>query len=261
MATSSSQARGRRARRLLEALWDRVPVRSRGPTPHSSVGEVVRAAVKIADRRGLVGVSMREVARALGCSAMAIYGYVETRDDLVALMVDHVLTGIAPPVRGRWRKRIEALARAERALYLAHPWVLDADRLRSGLGPGELQLCDHFIAATSESGLGASDARLLWLAVTSFVRGTARSAVEARRVASGSGGRDAGWWSTAWATFSAVAGDLAELYPSLARVKATGGFDGEDADDASYLEIEATRTFEFGLERILDGVELHLPRA
>ncbi len=250
-----SQARVTSARRLLEALWGREPLRSRGPSPRHSVAEIVRAAVAIADDAGIAGVSMREVARKVGCSPMALYGHVETRDDLLALMVDHTLAKLRPPGPGAWRERVEALARAERSLYVAHPWMLDVDSLRSGLGPGELALGEHFVAATSESGLDVGDAGLLWLTITSFVRGSARAAVEARRVARASALRDADWWATAWAAFADVAGDLAQRYPALARVKAAGGFDGDDPDDAGYLEVEARRTFEFGLQRILDGVE------
>lgn len=217
-----------------------------------TVAEIVRAAVSLADRDGLAGVSMREVAGRLGCSPMTLYNYVATRDDLVTLMVDDVLKSIEPPPPGPWRRRVEGLAHAVRALYLAHPWVVDADWMRSGLGPGELALSEHFVAATSESGLDAKEAGLLWLALTSFIRGSARATIEARRLEDTSGVRDPEWWAAAWAAFSRIAGDIAQRYPALARVKSAGGFDG---DEAGYLEAESLRTFEFGLARLLDGVE------
>ena len=51
---------------------------------------IAAAAVAIADRDGLTGVTMRSVAAALGTSAAGLYRYVASREELVGHMVDLV---------------------------------------------------------------------------------------------------------------------------------------------------------------------------
>ncbi len=48
----------------------------------------MRAAVDLADAEGLPAVSMARVAEALGYSPMALYRYVESKDELLVLMAD-----------------------------------------------------------------------------------------------------------------------------------------------------------------------------
>ena len=54
--------------------------------------------------------------------------------------------------------------------------------------------------------------------------------------------------------FEEVAPDYAERFPFLARIASEGAFEGL-GDGESYLEAEARDTFEFSLERLLDGIE------
>jgi len=78
-------------RRTVELLWspDGAAARS-GPRQRSSVEEIVRAAVGLADAGGLTQVSMRAVAAEVGLKPMGLYTYVPNRDVLIALMVDAV---------------------------------------------------------------------------------------------------------------------------------------------------------------------------
>jgi AcrR family transcriptional regulator len=68
---------------------------------------IVRRALAIADRDGLDAVSMRRVGAELGYSGMSLYGHVANKDELLALLVDHVF-GTVPEVEtgGPWRAAI-----------------------------------------------------------------------------------------------------------------------------------------------------------
>src|SRR5437763_6011780 len=57
-------------------------------SPHDQQQEIAAAAVAIADREGLDAVSMRRVAARLGTGAASLYRYLESREDLLDLMVD-----------------------------------------------------------------------------------------------------------------------------------------------------------------------------
>src|SRR5437764_8785599 len=58
-----------------------------GDPPGPAAG-IAAAAVAIADREGLDAVSMRRVAARLGTGAASLYRYLESREDLLDLMVD-----------------------------------------------------------------------------------------------------------------------------------------------------------------------------
>ncbi|MFC8723449.1 TetR/AcrR family transcriptional regulator, partial [Kitasatospora sp. NPDC057198] len=78
-------------------VWERPePPERRSPAPLSRA-LIVGAALELADADGLEGVSIRRVAAALEVGPMRLYGYVETKAELLELMVDAVYGEIAPP--------------------------------------------------------------------------------------------------------------------------------------------------------------------
>ena len=78
----------------VQLLWGlREPPR-RGPKPSFTLGEVVAAAIDVADGEGLAAVSMARVAHQLGSSTMALYRYVASKDELLLLMSD---AAVGPP--------------------------------------------------------------------------------------------------------------------------------------------------------------------
>src|SRR3954469_22260555 len=106
------------------SIWLRPERPTRGPSPTYSREQITTAAVKIADEGGIAAVSMRRVAQELGAGAMSLYRYIGSKDDLTALMLDHV-EGEDPlpdaPAAG-WRTELTGLAVRARAIMLRHPW-------------------------------------------------------------------------------------------------------------------------------------------
>jgi len=83
--------------------------------------------VSIADLEGLEAVSIRRLARELRSGAMSLYHYFDTRDELLEMMGDAVAGEmLVPSLPSEWRPALEAVARASRATFLAHPWLLPA---------------------------------------------------------------------------------------------------------------------------------------
>ncbi|WP_318552168.1 TetR/AcrR family transcriptional regulator [Kitasatospora fiedleri] len=128
-------------------VWERPePPARRTPGPLSRA-LIVAAALELADADGLEGVSIRRVAAALEVGPMRLYGYVETKAELLELMVDAVYAEIAPdpaddrPARtarstrsGEWREELRAIAGRYRAAALRHEWFIDLLGGRPHLG-------------------------------------------------------------------------------------------------------------------------------
>jgi AcrR family transcriptional regulator len=98
------------------------------PRPRSlSHARLASAALAVIDRDGLTGLSMRSVAKELGMSTMALYRYVDDREELERLVVDLVLGTVdtePPGPEASWQERIEVLVRRLRDAVAAHPEIV-----------------------------------------------------------------------------------------------------------------------------------------
>ena len=231
----------------MELLWGTGAARKRGPRPRLTIEQLTRAAVDIADAEGLAALSMRRVAEQLGMRTMSVYTYVPGKAELIDLMVDAVLgeTIDGEPATAGWRPALERIARRNRALYVRHPWLLQVVTVRPAMGPNLIAKYDHELRAVAELGLDEIEMDLVVALVTDYVYGAARSAVEAAQVRQRSGQSDETWWS--------INGPLVERvfdparYPLAARVGPLAG--------AEYgAAVDPERAFDFGLERVLDGL-------
>ena len=127
------------------SIWLRPARGSRGPAPTQSRNSIVEAAVALADAAGIAAVSMRAVAAALGISAGALYRYLSSRDDLLALMSDSVVGEMRPyPTANQdWLDSMLQLARRQLELYRRHPWLLDLLGQSTHAGPESLAWFDN----------------------------------------------------------------------------------------------------------------------
>ena len=129
-------------------IWMRPEHAGTGRPARRSREEITAAAIAIADREGLDAVSMRRVAAGLGTGAASLYRYVETREDLLDLMID--ATGgeyaFAEPT-GDWLADLLAIGDQARAIMRRHPWLPSLLITHSVLGPNGLVLLEHVLAA------------------------------------------------------------------------------------------------------------------
>jgi AcrR family transcriptional regulator len=230
--------------RTLALLW-RVPTPARrGPRPRFDVDAVVDAAIALADEQGLGALSMRALAARLGMSAMTLYGYVPGKDELLDLMLDALyarMTRSPWPAGAGWRERASAVAEANRALFVAHPWAAAVSTARPPLGPGLMAKYEHELAAFDGAGLGDVDRDSALSFLLAFVQGCAVAAADAAQAP----GTDAEWWEQAGPLLARAVDP--ERYPLAARVGAAAG----EAHGSAY---DPAHAYAFGLERVLDGL-------
>ncbi|WP_103956516.1 TetR/AcrR family transcriptional regulator [Nonomuraea solani] len=234
--------------RSLALLWRTSERASRKGKPELSVDRIVRAAIEVADAEGLQALSMRRVAERLGVGTMSLYTYVPGKPELFDVMLDTVYGETARPqdVPGGWRGRLEQIARENWALYLRHPWLLQVAASRPALGPNVTAKYDYELTAIDGIGLSDLEMDSVITLVTGFVHGAARGAVEAAQAESRTGVSDEQWWA-AHAPFLSRIADVSN-YPTAARV-------GQAAGEALNAAYSPEHAFEFGLERVLDGIE------
>ncbi len=234
----------------LALLWGEPPASAsaprKGPRRRRDTREIVDAAIAIADADGLPALTMRRLAGALDVAPMTLYTHVPTKEVLLDLMLDAVYLRMPRRPFGRrgWRRRLQEVADANRALLREHPWAATLGVTRPPLGPGVMAKYEHELTALQGLGLDdvEMDAALTFL--LGFVAAAVRAEQQAAAVAA-SGADDAAWWAANAPLLERVM-DPAR-YPLAARVgAAAGAAHGSAADpDAGYA---------FGLARVLDGL-------
>lgn len=235
--------------RTLELLWRSVlgePQGKRGPRQKVTVDQVVEAAIALADEDGVDALSIRKVAERLGIGAMSLYTYVASKSQLVDLMIDSAVGSIPrPALSDDWRASLRSIAEHEYAHYLRHPWALQVDTSRPPLGPGISYRYEYQLSAVEGIGLTDLEMDSVVTLVAGFAAGAARSAVDAVRGRETSGQSDTEWWEANLPVLTRVMDGLS--FPLSGRVgQAAGEYDQAPSNPA--------RAFEFGLERVLDGV-------
>jgi AcrR family transcriptional regulator len=243
--------------RSLALLWRTKREPTRGPKPSLAIEQIIDAAIDIADAEGLPAVTMRRVAEQLSVGAMSLYTYVPGKAELLDIMLDQVYgeKRIADDPANDWRARLEAHARADWELCQRHPWVLQVSEARSLLGPNEIAQFESALRAVSGLGLSGREMVSIVSLVTSYVRGAAQVAIDAARVAEQTGVTDEQWWE-ARAPILDQYFDPAN-FPTLASIDIAGGFDPAASGVNYHLQL-ALESFEFGLQRVLDGIAVFI---
>lgn len=239
---------------LIAAGWGVGGTPQRGPRRELTVGQIVGAAVDLADAEGLAAVTMQRVAQAFGYSTMAMYRYVATKDDLHLLMVDAVVERatavVDPDARADpedWRAGLERWCRWLLELYAAHPWMLDIRlTMEALLLPGQLDVAEAALDAMQTLPLSPPEKLLLVVNLATFVRGHAAVTRDLSGPAAAVGP------ATRELLQSRVTG---ERYPQVAPLVASGLYLGEappgPADQPDSWEVDELG---MGLALLLDGI-------
>ncbi|MCL4214471.1 MAG: TetR/AcrR family transcriptional regulator [Gemmatimonadales bacterium] len=238
-------------RRRSELLWEDRSPSTRGPKAAFTPDEVVEAAVAIADADGLSAVTMSAVAARLGLTAMAIYRYFPSKETLLDAVID-AGTGLPPrwsDPRDPWRAEVRRWARAKRMSLCERPWLAELPFVAAPHGPNWLSWIESITDTLSRTGLGAQDIGAMLSIIDGYTRGASDTAVSLAR-SRAKGVSDAEWAAGVGADLGRAIGD--PRFPKFAAV-ITAPSEG------------APRTlgesFDFGLERVLDGIESYITSA
>ncbi|WP_261801905.1 TetR/AcrR family transcriptional regulator [Streptomyces sp. ISID311] len=236
----------------VELLWGGRERPGRGPKPALSLERITRTALALADAGGLGAVSMQRIAAELDFSKMSLYRYVPGKTELVALMIDMAM-GEPPPDApgpagaGQWRVVLRAWAQALAEVYERHPWLLGAAVGPRVMGPNELGWTERAVAALADTGLSGGEQFDAVVVVSGHVRALAQ--------VSASMGLGSARAKEPEQVMSAALNELlagrADRFPAIAAAVAATEADVTARDQAG----------EFGLERILDGLEAYMGRA
>jgi AcrR family transcriptional regulator len=231
-------------------IWDRPERATRGPVPTLSREQIAAAAVTLADAQGIEAVSMRTLAVELGVGAASLYRYVARKDELIDLMVDAVMgQDLEFEMRGEWRADLRSFAHGLRAMTLRHPWMVVPSAGLRNLGPHTAACYEQVLGAIDGLGIDIDDMLVMLETLDAFVRGRALEELSEREAVRRSG-LDREQWMEAQRPY--IEGLIESgRYPLLTRVI----LDARSPHDPNRLQ----HGFDFGLERVLDGLATMLP--
>jgi AcrR family transcriptional regulator len=230
----------------IEAAWGLRERPTKGPKPGLSVARIVQAAVRVAAAEGLAAVSMKRIATELGASAMSLYRYVSAKDELLALMVDAAI-GVPPaPAPGEdWRAGLARWAWGYHDALRRHTWALRVPISGPPVTPNQTAWLEDGLTSLRDTGLREDEKLSVILLLSGYVRSeaTLTADIGAALAASAAPEREImpGWAELLRRLTSA------DGHPALHRVLASGALDRDDDPDDE---------FAFGLERVLDGVDV-----
>ncbi|AXB45581.1 hypothetical protein A4R43_26360 [Amycolatopsis albispora] len=243
----SCQAKAYRARVAAGATVTRAATAD--PERSLTVDAIVQAAIDVADAEGAGALSMRRIAAELGAGTMSLYRYVPGKEELLVLMVEEVIarqSARTPELTG-WRERMTAVARNDWELYQKYPWVLPfVTSPRTVLLQNMSEEVEWSLASFEGFDLTPVEKFQLVMTVTNYTSGVGLLMANDREQRLNSGVELADWWEGPGREIASEV-VVSERHPQLsALMAAQPGI--ADFDQA----------FEFGLARVLDGIELLL---
>jgi AcrR family transcriptional regulator len=196
---------------------------------------VLVAAVELADRDGLDGLSMRRLAQQLGVEAMTLYYHVANKDQLIEGMVAVVTAEIdLPPADGAWKPALRRTAISAHQVLDRHGWA-SARMMSAGLTPERLAYMESILGCLRAGGFSPYETHLAYHALECHIIGF-----------------------SLWVTglnlpqdLNALVADVLAQVPAE-RFPAFVEHLGEHIRESRDTDVGA---FEFGLELLLDGFE------
>jgi AcrR family transcriptional regulator len=236
--------------RYLQLLWDKEPEGRRGPKPGRSIEEIGAAAVAIADADGLDAVSMKSVANAVGFTTMSLYRYVDSKDELYAVMLD-VAYGqprLTYPSGDGWRERISLWAKEIAARRLAHPWTTETRQAGPPLTPNMLAWMETGLEALEDAPLTNEQKLSSMLAIDGWGLNHVRQSMQMGLMGAADPDSPQG-------SYLHLMSELIDpaVFPRLT----SAGPEALDDDDDDFFQSE----FDKGLRLLLDGIEALIARS
>jgi TetR/AcrR family transcriptional regulator, tetracycline repressor protein len=110
--------------------------------------------MRVLDRDGARGLTMRGVAAELGVAAASLYGHVASKEELVQLVLDRFFGRIPLSLPGAtWQEQLKEFMRTVRQLFLEHPGTAELTLGRVPSGPNFLLRLETLLGVLLAAGL------------------------------------------------------------------------------------------------------------
>jgi AcrR family transcriptional regulator len=233
---------------FLRLLWNGQDDSKPGPKRGADLPTIAAAGVRIADAEGLSAVSMRRLAGEVGFTTMALYRYVQSKLEVLALLMDHAYGDPPDGVeQGDWRAGLAAWAAANRDAIVAHPWILEIRVTEPPLTPAQIGWLEAGLRTMAGLPLSEQEKLSSILLVDVYVRGQAQLSIG--MTSSGSETQRA----TEQYSHRLRALAAPDRFPHLHAAVLSGALDDDDEDFA-------VDEFTFGLDSVLDGIAARIDR-
>jgi AcrR family transcriptional regulator len=212
---------------------------------------IVAEALRLLDAEGADGLSMRKLAAALGVGATSLYWHVANRDELIELVVNEINGELDVPGAGEvhdWREATRRFARSVRSGIVRHRWVVSELHhvVAAVPGPNLSLATERMLAVFEAAGFPLAEAERALSTLSAYVAGIALSEAAVQGLLARRGQSPQDWLDELMSTSD----DLTEGYDRLRTV--TTDYAGKDPVQAM------NEDFEYGLERVLDGLQARL---
>ncbi|GAB2594063.1 TetR/AcrR family transcriptional regulator C-terminal domain-containing protein [Kribbella endophytica] len=231
----------------MESIWTRQ--RTAAPARETlSRDQIVKATMELLDTEGLAGLSMRKLAARLDSGATSLYWHVQTKDDLIDLVIDEVYGEIDVPDAelAGWRAGVLLLAHNLRAAVLRHGWVPEVIYTRPSIGPNAISMGSRGLALFAAAGFTGRDIDYSMGAVLSFVFGNANS--------------QAAWQASVRRSGRTVAERNQEILAEVDHLTTMDPRMHESVQRRRVVDMDQLQneSFSYGLDSLLDGLENRL---
>ncbi|MGW6568453.1 TetR/AcrR family transcriptional regulator [Streptomyces sp. NPDC054975] len=155
-------------------LEQRTPRKNGGGPAGLDRERIVTSSIRMLDEDGLAGLSMRKLAAELGVTAMSLYWYVDTKDDILEFAIDTVYGEIdldAVDAAGAWQNRVRVLALDYRRMLVRHPWMSPCAGQYLNIGPHAIAVGSKIQEAVRDTGLSLNRQPSAMSAIFQFVYG------------------------------------------------------------------------------------------
>jgi AcrR family transcriptional regulator len=196
----------------------------------------VSAAIALADREGIAGLSMRRLAQELGVEAMSLYHYFGSKGELLGAMLAAVFTEMGAPAHTPdWRADMRVASIAAKDTLMRHTWA--ARLMGEPISPSRAQFAwmDGILGRLREAGFTPNMTHHAYHALDSHIVG--------------------------FVLWLLPIIELGEQVPQLAQSVRSLMGEGELPYFAEHVEEHLNERpgepseFDFGLDLILDGLE------
>jgi AcrR family transcriptional regulator len=145
--------------------------RSRAPRGSLSRDRILDAALALIEDAGVDGVSMPKVAKQLGVGVMSLYTHIDSKDDLLDAIAQHVLDDL-PALSGEdWRERLAGHFRSLREALATRPGLGTVLATKNVVVPAVFAILEDVLRDLTDSGVGDDESVHLYYDLLAYTLG------------------------------------------------------------------------------------------